>query len=247
MESASPDFYTYLSQSNEWDANGVHEAQLAIIAGADTNAITISNICYLLCRHPEYQKRLYQELADLPETGGIVDDEHLVGKPYLLGIIHESLRLYPPVPTGVQRVTPPEGAMIAGQFIPGDMVVTTPTYSIQRGILLFLTAQIWLLLTLLDLRAFVEPDSFIPERWTTKPELVLRKDAFLAFGYGTYNCAGKPLAMMQLRMVLAMVIKRYEISFPLNKEADCQRFIEDQADCFTIHLTPLPLSLKKRV
>lgn len=133
MESISPDFYTYLSQSNEWEANGIHEAQLAIIAGADTNAITVSNICFLLCRHPEYQAKLYAELADLPAAEGIVDDQHLVGIPLLLGIINESLRLHPPVPTGVQRVTPPEGATIAGRFIPGEMVVTTPTYSLHRG------------------------------------------------------------------------------------------------------------------
>ncbi|OAL56219.1 putative cytochrome P450 oxidoreductase [Pyrenochaeta sp. DS3sAY3a] len=232
MESISPDFYTYLSQSNEWEANGIHEAQLAIIAGADTNAITVSNICFLLCRHPEYQAKLYAELADLPAAEGIVDDQHLVGIPLLLGIINESLRLHPPVPTGVQRVTPPEGATIAGRFIPGEMVVTTPTYSLHRA---------------LDPRAFVDPDAFIPERWTTKPELVIRKDAFIAFGYGTYNCAGKPLAMMQLRMVVAMVIKRYELSFPLGQEAECERFIEDQADCFTIHLEPLPLKLTRRM
>jgi tryprostatin B 6-hydroxylase len=52
--------------------------------------------------------------------------------------------------------------------------------------------------------------------------------------------------MMQLRMVLAMVIKRFEISFELNKEAECQHYIEDQADCFTLHLHSLPLVFRER-
>ncbi|CAO2652429.1 Nn.00g007120.m01.CDS01 [Neocucurbitaria sp. VM-36] len=230
MKTTPPDFYTYLSKSEEFSTHGIHEAQLAIIAGADTNAITVSNVYYLLCRHPEYQIKLYQELSDLPTTSSkLIDDQHLIGKPYLLGIINEALRLYPPVPSGLQRVTPPEGAMIAGRFIPGEMIVTTPTYSLQR-----------------DLRAFVDPDSFIPERWFSRPELILRKEAFVPFGYGTYNCAGKPLALMQLRMVIAMVIKHFEISFPPDKEAECIHFIEDQADCFTVHLEPLPLVLKDR-
>lgn len=53
--------------------------------------------------------------------------------------------------------------------------------------------------------------------------------------------------MMQLRMVVAMVIKRYELSFPPGQEAECERFIGDQADCFTIHLEPLPLKLTRRM
>lgn len=52
--------------------------------------------------------------------------------------------------------------------------------------------------------------------------------------------------MLQLRMVIAMVIKRFEISFAPGREAECQHFIEDQADCFTLHLEPLPLVLKER-
>jgi cytochrome P450 len=86
----------------------------------------------------------------------------------------------------------------------------------------------------------------VPERWTTEPELILRKDAFVPFSYGVYNCAGKPLAMMQLRMVLAMLIRKFELSFAPGKEAECERYIQDQADCFTLHLHALPLSLRER-
>ena len=98
-----------------------------------------------------------------------------------------------------------------------------------------------------DPRAFVQPDDFIPERWTTRPELVLRKDAFVAFGYGNFSCAGRSLAMMQMRMVLAMIVRRFEISVPPGQEADFERFIVDQADCFSLHLQPLPLIFKDRV
>jgi|SRR5690242_17277547 len=97
-----------------------------------------------------------------------------------------------------------------------------------------------------DSRAFVQPNDFVPERWTSQPDLILRRDAFVPFSYGTYNCAGKPLAMMQLRMVIAMVVKKYELSFAPSKEEECERYIHDQADCFTLHLHPLPLMLNER-
>jgi cytochrome P450 len=101
-------------------------------------------------------------------------------------------------------------------------------------------------LTIADPRAFVQPDEFIPERWSTRPELILRKDAFVAFGYGNFSCAGRSLAMLQMRMVLAMIIRRFEISTSPGQEAEFERFIEDQADCFSLHLTPLPLMFKER-
>jgi tryprostatin B 6-hydroxylase len=52
--------------------------------------------------------------------------------------------------------------------------------------------------------------------------------------------------MMQLRMVVAMVIKKFELAFAPGKEAECERYIQDQADCFTLHIHPLPLVLKER-
>jgi len=127
------DIYTYISKSDSFEAEGVQEANLAVIAGADTNAITLSNTCYLLCQHHEYQQKLYSELKNLPIEDGIIDDEHLLNVPDLNAIILETLRLYPPVPGGLQRVTPPQGAQIAGRHVPGNMIVSTPTWSIQRG------------------------------------------------------------------------------------------------------------------
>lgn len=136
MDLQSPDFYTHISQAENFEHDRSHEAQLAIVAGSDTVAITLTNVCYLLCRYPEYQKKLFEEVGELPDEDGLIDDQILVGKPCLLGIINEALRLYPPVPSGVQRLTPPEGAVIAGRYIPGNTVVTTPTYALQRGMLL---------------------------------------------------------------------------------------------------------------
>jgi cytochrome P450 len=134
MNVTTPDLYSYISQSDHFGHDANQEAQLAVVAGADTNAITVTNALSLLCRHPKYQTILHLELKDLPtDVNGLIDDQHLVGKPCLSGIINEVLRLHPPVPSGMQRLTPPEGAMIAGRFIPGDMIVTTPTWSLQRG------------------------------------------------------------------------------------------------------------------
>lgn len=133
MTPSSPDIYTYISQSVHFATDAAREAELGLIAGADTNAITISNACQLLCRYPAYQVRLHEELKDLPIVDGLIEDKYLASTSLLVSIIFETLRLLPPVPSGLQRVTPPEGATIAGRFIPGGMIISTPTYAIQRG------------------------------------------------------------------------------------------------------------------
>jgi cytochrome P450 len=98
----------------------------------------------------------------------------------------------------------------------------------------------------IDKRAFVKPEGFIPELWSSRPELIWRKDAFFPFSYGAYNCASKPMAMMELRMIIAMIVKRFTVSIPSGKEAVARRFIEDQADCFVMDIKELPLLLRER-
>ena len=52
---------------------------------------------------------------------------------HLNAVINEALRLHPPVPTALQRLTPPEGINIGGTFIPGNMTVWCPQYVIGRS------------------------------------------------------------------------------------------------------------------
>ena len=80
-------------------------------------------------------------------------------------IINETLRLKPPVPGGLPRVTPPQGLQIDEVYIPGDTVVGVPTYTLQR-----------------DPRYFEQPLEFIPERWEG---VNVEKSPFLPFSKGT--------------------------------------------------------------
>lgn len=111
-----------------------YDSELAIVAGSDTTSTTLAALLYLLTQEPEKQDVLRQEVAQLCSSPQDVSNQMLSkNAPYLDGCIKEALRLFPAVPSGVQRLTPPEGAMIAGQPIPGDTLVSTPTYAIHRG------------------------------------------------------------------------------------------------------------------
>lgn len=117
--------------------------------------------------------------------------------PLLDAVINESMRLWPSVLFASQRVTPPEGLTINGRFIPGDMIVQMPPFVLNR-----------------DARNFARPDEFLPERWTTRQDLVLNKSAFLPFSTGSYSCAGKTLAYMEMRSVIRRVVNEFDIVLP---------------------------------
>jgi tryprostatin B 6-hydroxylase len=94
-------------------------------------------ICTLfaLARQPELANRLREALEPhVPQSPDIMlRDDQIMNIDLLNGIVQEALRLYPPSPSHPTRVTPPEGTMIAGRFIPGNTQVMAPQYVIGRG------------------------------------------------------------------------------------------------------------------
>jgi cytochrome P450 len=53
--------------------------------------------------------------------------------------------------------------------------------------------------------------SFHPERWLTdSSQNPADRDAFMAFAKGPRNCIGQELAMLELKMVLAMTIRQFD-------------------------------------
>lgn len=70
--------------------------------------------------------------------------------------------------------------MIGKRFIPGNTNVQMAGYAMGRG--LFLLAyhykQNFILTTNIDEEQYTKAEEFIPERWSTRPELVKNKDNF---------------------------------------------------------------------
>ena len=96
---------------------------------SDTTASTLVSLFYRLVRHPEHLQKVQREL----DAAGDVEDFAVLQKlPHLNGLINETLRLHPALPTGGLRETPPGGAMICGRFIPGNIVICAPRYTLSR-------------------------------------------------------------------------------------------------------------------
>jgi cytochrome P450 len=108
------------------------EARLLIVAGSDTTASTLTYILYNIAKHPAVAKKLREELEEHhvanDETFDITALHHLS---YMTAVINETLRLHPPVPGGVFRNTPPEGATVGGHYLPGGVTVVGPHHTFK--------------------------------------------------------------------------------------------------------------------
>ncbi|KAJ6567330.1 high nitrogen upregulated cytochrome P450 monooxygenase 2 [Mycena vulgaris] len=200
------------------------DAFLAVVAGSDTAATVLSSVFfYILSDHTIFD-RLRKEIdtvfprSDNQSPGD--DTSKLVGMPLLNAVINEALRLQPPVPTGLQRA--PEagagGKVIGPIFVPEGTAVYVPPYAIHR-----------------DPRYFSpDPDRFWPERWleetilTSPSPVKTDHSAFLPYSIGPMNCAGKLLAQLELRVVVATLVQQLDMKLaPGWDHAQWEKGLED--------------------
>ncbi|KAK3312632.1 cytochrome P450 [Apodospora peruviana] len=184
------------------------DAGLVLVGATDTIAAALSYAFYHLATHPLTQEKLYNEISNV--FGKSVSSEFantdLSKIAYLDAVIDETLRLDNPVCNNAARMVPPEGLVVDGVFIPGGSAIRVPGYAMQRS----------------D-KAFVRAGEFIPERWTTEPDLVLDRAAFMPFLVGPNNCVGKRLAMMVLRLVLSYTVYKYRFELAAGEDGTAIR------------------------
>ncbi|KAF2243918.1 cytochrome P450 monooxygenase-like protein, partial [Trematosphaeria pertusa] len=168
------------------------DAMVIIIAGSDTVSIALAFLFYHLALLPVHIAKLRDELSGVD----ITDNNTLQGLPHLNALINETLRLYPPVPSAPLRQTPPEGLRIGEKFIPGNVVISTPLWSLGR----------------LE-SSYVRASEFLPERWYKGSDMIKDARGFAPFSSGAHSCLGKQLAHIELRLVTARLVTQYDFAF----------------------------------
>jgi len=81
---------------------------------------------------PDQLSKLREEITSHIDSGNITHQK-IQRLDHLNGFISETLRLHPPVPTAMARLTPPEGIMIEETHIPGNTTVWCPPYAMSRS------------------------------------------------------------------------------------------------------------------
>lgn len=192
---AGQDILSLLLEARYEDGSAVSDSDLRdqlrtlLVAGHETTATTLVWALYRLHREPAALARLRDELT---AAGSGLDPLELAKLPYLDAVCQETLRLHPPVPLVLRRLT--------GDFeLRGAALVAGDTMGIAVP-LLHSDPEVW-----------SRPQDFAPERFL---ERRYGPFEFVPFGGGHRRCVGAALADYELRIVLATVLEtvRLELS-----------------------------------
>ena len=178
------------------------EAVFFIAAGGATTATALSGVFFYLSRNPVAYKRLADEIRTTFADGQeILQGPQLNSCKYLRAVIDETMRLSPSSLTGAWREQDPvsiasgESWVVDGHIIPPGTQVGFNNYTLNH-----------------DAKYFPNPFKFQPERWlppeskADQAAYAAMRHAFAPFSIGERNCAGKPMAYLELSLVVARTI-----------------------------------------
>lgn len=162
-----------------------------LLAAHETVASALSWTWMLLSREPACAERLHEEAGDRLSSDAPTP-KHAEKLSYAARVLDESMRLYPPI-WYLERAAV-EDDVIAGFRIPAGTMVGVCTHSLHRN------PRYW------SAPERFDPDRFLPARKTNRPTC-----AYIPFSAGPRTCIGYRQALIQARLVLALVARRYRV------------------------------------
>lgn len=167
-----------------------------IAAGYETTSAAMGWAVYALLSAPGVWQTAAAEVRDTlgdraPDAAG------LNSLTYLNGVVHETLRLYPPAVISARKVT--RDLSFAGRRIRAGRTLVFSPYVTHR------LPELW-----------VDPLRFEPRRWDPASPGYRRAAPyeFLPFGGGTHRCIGSGFATAELTVMLARLLSRSRLSLP---------------------------------
>ncbi len=190
----SNDILSLMLSARDEDGQPMTDAELKdemitlLTAGHETTATALSWAFYWIEKLPEVKEKLLQELDSLPENADPLEVARL---PYLTAVCSETLRIYPVGIIAFLRIAKSPVEIMGYQFDQEAMLAPCIYLTHQRE----------------DL--YPEPKKFRPERFL---ERQYTPNEFLPFGGGNRRCIGYVLALLEMKLVLATILTKYELT-----------------------------------
>ena len=169
------------------------EIMIFLFAAHDTTSTALTWSLAYLATNPEIQYKLQKELDSVLEGGRLPTGDDLPKLEYAEKIFKETLRIRPSV-WALSRLTNEEYTM--GKYvIPSNSVIFMSQYAMHNSP-----------------KYYVDPDKFIPERWTKEFLFKLPRFAYFPFGGGIRSCIGETFAVQEGVLALATIFQKWKIN-----------------------------------
>lgn len=172
-----------------------------LLAGEDTTANSIAWLLYFLRSHPDALQRATQEVQALAPDCAAFTLEQLDSLDFLDACIEEAMRLKPVAP-----------------YLPLEALADTTVEDVQvpAGTI------VWCVLRhdSMDEKNFTNASTFDPARWLAAPDVAgpdataspgKKTGIAMPFGAGPRTCPGRYLALLEIKIAMAMVLGHFEI------------------------------------
>jgi cytochrome P450 family 110 len=183
--SSCDDTLSFLLRQRDTDGSGLDDEQICdelialLIAGYETTHIAMCWVFERLLAYPDARELVRCELA------GLRDIAEIGRLPYLDAVVRESLRTRPVSPIcGGRLITAPFA--VAGYRLPPGVILTNCSYLLHRRE-----------------DVYFDADRFRPNRFLESPPAA---HELTTFGGGNRQCIGNPLALLEIKVVVAAVL-----------------------------------------
>ncbi|KAK1638423.1 BcABA1, cytochrome P450 monooxygenase [Colletotrichum phormii] len=188
-----------------WIKNGMTQQEceaeglFALVAGSDTTASVIRiTMLHLMC-NPRIYHKFKGVIRDAVASGVSTPITFDQGSkiPFLRALIYEGIRIRAPATGLYPKTVPPQGDTIDGKFIPGGTAIGMNAPGLLKSPALF----------------GEDAELFRPERFLEVDDaarMSMERDVEMAFGYGRYMCAGKPVAFMELYKAFFELMRNFD-------------------------------------
>ncbi|EPS95222.1 hypothetical protein FOMPIDRAFT_87477 [Fomitopsis schrenkii] len=186
------------------------QMKVLILAGYETTSISLTWCLLELCKQPDIQQKLREELLQF-STNDPTWDQFTYSLPYLDAVVHETLRLHPPlgettrvaaeddvIPLSTpMRAT--NGQLVDSIAVAKGQLVTVPIHMMNKAV------RFW----------GADAKDFRPARWLAEDGIPQRAQEIqghkhlLTFVDGPRMCLGRQFALAEFKAVLLVLIRNY--------------------------------------
>ena len=180
--------------------SGIDDEQVAsnvltmLLAGEDTTANTLAWLIWLLSRHPAALARARAEVDGVLAGAALPDLEQLGRLDFVEACAHETMRLRPVAPINTMQAV--HDTQVGDVAVPAGMIVM----AVMRR-------------DAVSERHLRDAAEFDPDRWLADARQAgAAKRLSMPFGAGPRICPGRYLALMEIKLACALLLRHFDIA-----------------------------------